>query len=87
MHAFNARASFCARVNTLTFFLATLTAGAPPRLMLPWPENVALAGAPKLAGCGAGAARHESAVTHAGELAALTKHGEDALHACASYTS
>ena len=54
---------------------------------LPDPENVALAGAPKTAGCGAGAARHESAVVHAGGTAAAGEHGTAAEQTCASYTS
>ena len=54
---------------------------------LPDPENVALAGAPKTAGCGAGAARQESAVVHAGGTVAEVEHGTAAEQTCASYTS
>ena len=60
----SARASFCARVSDRGPVGITGVA-APRRVTLPKPENVALAGAPNIAGSGEGAARHESAVVHA----------------------
>jgi hypothetical protein len=64
-----------------------LTAGVAAGGTLPVPENVALDGAPKIAGCEGGAARHASAVAHAGEETATAEHGTAAEQTCASYTS
>jgi hypothetical protein len=61
--AFNAAASFCARVFGLDFGATT---GAVEGAGLPAPLNVALAGAPKIDGCGEGAALHDSPVSHGG---------------------
>ena len=48
----------------------------------------ALGGAPKIAGCGEGAALHESPVSHGGAaVAGADRHGEPLVHSCASYTS
>lgn len=72
-HASNAFASFCARVNDFD-----LTAGfeAAGEVRLPAPENVALGGAPKIAGWGEGAGLHESPVLHGGgTTGGGTKHG------------
>jgi hypothetical protein len=80
-HFRNAAARFCATVNA--FFLTTGldTTGAG----FPVPENVALGGGPKTPGCGAGAARHESAVAHdAGGAGGLTRHGDAAEQTRAS---
>jgi hypothetical protein len=54
---------------------------------LPVPENVALDGAPKIAGCGEGAALHESPLEHGGGVIVALEHGAAAEHTCASYTS
>jgi hypothetical protein len=63
----------------------TLTGGEDCRL--PDPENVALAGAPKIPGCNAGAALHESPLEHSGGNTGALTHGTAAEHTCASYTS
>jgi hypothetical protein len=78
---FNARASFCARVNDLG-----LTAGGEEDdpTTFPTPTNVALAGAPKIDGCGDGAALHESPELHGGEDTDGATHGTEAEHSCAS---
>jgi hypothetical protein len=49
LHTFNAALNFCARVRV---FFTTFFAGAGVRLPGPW--NVALDGAPRIAGCGVG---------------------------------
>lgn len=70
-------------VACLDLFTTGLEAGAA----LPDPEKVALAGAPKSAGCGEGAARQESAVVHGGEDAVTAGQRAPAEQTCASYTS
>jgi hypothetical protein len=56
--------------------------------MLPAAENVALAGEPKIEGCGEGAALHDSASAHAGgDAGGSGRHGACEEHSCASYTS
>jgi hypothetical protein len=82
LHARNAAANFCARLTDLPF-----TASVDGTLAFPAPENVALGGAPKIAGCGEGAALHESPVVHGGGAAGGEKHGTAVEQACASYTS
>src|ERR1700722_894588 len=82
-HAFSALESFCALVNDLG--LAFTVGGTEPGAMLPTPKNVALGAAPKIDGCGVGAALHESPVEHAGgETTPFAKHGTAAVHSCAS---
>jgi hypothetical protein len=71
----------------LTFFVLAFTTETEGGARLPDPENVALAGAPYIAGCGEGAARHESAVVHDGGETTDTGHGTAAEQTCASYTS
>ncbi len=73
--------------SVLAFFdFFTFTAGLDTcDTGLPVPENVALAGAPKIAGCGDGAGRHESPLSHAGGSTGATTHGEPAEQTCASY--
>jgi hypothetical protein len=63
LHGASARASFCARVGDRDAMVFTGAAGCAG-MTLPNPENVALAGAPNIAGSGEGAARQESAVVH-----------------------
>jgi hypothetical protein len=79
-HAFSARESFCARVDDLAL---TVTTPEEPETF-PAPENVALAGAPKIGGCGDGAALHESPESHSGEATGNAIHGTDAEQECAS---
>ena len=56
--------------------------------MFPAPLNVSLDGAPKICGCGSAAARHESAVVHAGgTTTGADGHGATVEQTCASYTS
>jgi hypothetical protein len=82
-HLRNAAARFCATDKP---FLATVFDAAGTGF--PAPENVALGGAPNTPGGDDGAARHESAVTHAtGGAGGLARHGEAAEHTRASYTS
>ena len=54
---------------------------------LPLPDNVALAGAPKIAGCGSGAGLHASALEQAGGDAGACTHPTALEQVCASYTS
>jgi hypothetical protein len=82
-HAFNALASFCARVEGLGLAAGVLVSG----VMFPAPENVSLEGAPKNAGCGVGDGLHASPVSHGGGVVAAVEHGDSAVHSCASYTS
>jgi hypothetical protein len=66
------------------------TLSLPPgcdTVTLPDPENVALAGAPKIAGCNDGGALHPSPLAHGGGRTGALAHGDPAEHACASYTS
>jgi hypothetical protein len=52
---------------------------------LPLPVNVALAGSPKTAGCGEGAALHASPVVHGGgETGGSVWHGAEDEQTCAS---
>src|SRR5580692_10183063 len=55
--------------------------------MFPAPENVALDGKPKSAGCGSGAALHDASVSHGGGDTVTGRHGDALVHSCASYTS
>jgi hypothetical protein len=84
LHAFSARASLCARVNC---FVAGLPDKGADGIAFPAPENVALGAGPNIAGCGAGAALHESPESHTGGRTVSVKHGAEAEHTCASYTS
>lgn len=53
--------------------------------MLPAPENVALAGEPKIDGCGEGEGLHASPVLHGRGLGVGgARHGEAVVHTCAS---
>jgi hypothetical protein len=83
LHAASAFASFCARVNDLG---ATLGLN-PCDTTLPAPANVALEGEPKIAGCGDGAALHESPVEHGGGVTDRFAHGAWFVHSRASYMS
>jgi hypothetical protein len=82
LHALNARVSFCDRVSDLTAGFVDAAATT-----FPAPENVALGAGPKIVGCGLGAALHESPELHAGGRTVSLKHGIEAVHTCASYTS
>src|SRR5271163_2226299 len=69
-------------VLLFTFGFATDTDDG---VKFPGPWNVAEGGAPNTPGCGDGAARHASAVTHAGGAApGAVMHGDSAVHSCAS---
>src|ERR1700733_6146072 len=63
------------------------TDGGDGTVTFPDPLNVALDGAPKIAGCGKGAALHDASVTHGGDPTKGATHGETLVHSCASYTS
>ena len=66
----------------VTFFTGVLLAAGAKLLV---PEKVALAGAPKIEGCGEGAGRQEASVEHGGgEAAGWAMQGEAALQTCAS---
>jgi hypothetical protein len=62
LHAFSAFDSAPTRARGFT----TVCGDDVAATTFPAPENVALDGAPKIAGCGEGAARQASAVVHAG---------------------
>jgi len=79
-HARKARASLCALVNDRRFTTVPDDAGAT----LPTPENVALGVAPKISGCGVGAALHESPDVHGGGATGSCTHGELTEQTCAS---
>ena len=69
---------------TVFFVLTPCEASAAT---FPAPENVALGGAPKISGCGEGAALHESPDVHGGGDTGAATHGTAVEHTCASYTS
>ncbi len=54
----------------VTFFGAEVLVGGGTEVGIALPWNVALDGAPKIDGCGSGAARHPSAVSHTGGTSA-----------------
>jgi hypothetical protein len=81
LHAFKAFDNFCVRVSDFT----ALAGAEPAGMMFPAPENVALDGAPKIDGCGVGAALHASPFVHGGGTsAACGAHGAETEHSCAS---
>ncbi len=69
---------------TVLFFTAGLAGGPVCGATLPSPENVALAGAPKLSGCSVAAPLHDSVVVHGGNATGDTGHGAALAHTCAS---
>ena len=73
--AFKALVSSFALTCAAVGFAGGAAGGDVSVVRLPGPENVALAGAPKTDGCGAGAARQASADTHAGGDVTSSKHG------------
>ncbi|HVA19359.1 MAG TPA: hypothetical protein VMU55_04220 [Solirubrobacteraceae bacterium] len=87
LQARSALASFCARVSGFALGFVDVVVFTTTGAAFPLPENVALAGAPKIPGWGIGAARHESAVVHAGGKTAAAVHGDSVEQACASYMS
>lgn len=81
LHPFSASASFCARVRGFALGFDAITGWGAE---LPEPENVALAGALKIDGCGADGALHASVVVHSGEATGELTHGTSVVHSCAS---
>lgn len=76
-HALKALESFNPTAEERVLGALTAFVGAT----LPAPENVMLAGDPKIAGCGVGAALQASPVVHGGGTAdPAGAHGEDTLH-------
>ncbi len=69
----------------VTFFGAEVLVGGGTEVGIALPWNVALDGAPKIDGCGSGAARHPSAVSHTGGTSASAGHGDTLVHSWASY--
>ena len=81
-HAFSAFASLAALICAAVGFAG---GGGGAGTMLPIPEKVALAGKPKISGCGVGAGLQEASVVHGGGGdGGAVRHGEALVHSWAS---